>query len=46
MCADPFVTDRTKELEIQPGELFQVCKCQAKKGNCKTIHWEVERFGE
>jgi hypothetical protein len=46
MCVDPFVADRIKELEIQPGELFQVCKRQAKKGNRKTIHWAVERFGE
>ena len=46
MCVDPYVAERIKELEIQPGELFQVCKRQAKKGNRKTIHWAVERFGE
>jgi len=46
MCVAPFVADRIKELEIQPGELFQVCKHQAKKGNRKTIHWVVQRFDE
>lgn len=46
MCVAPFVAERIKELEIQPGELFQVCKRQAKKGNSKTIYWAVERFGE
>lgn len=46
MYVDPFVADRIKELAIQPGELFQVCKRQAKKGNCKTIYWTVEQPGE
>jgi hypothetical protein len=43
MHVPPFVADRIRELEIQPGEVFQVCKRQAKKGNRKTIHWAVER---
>ena len=42
MYVDPFVAERIKELAIQPGELFQVCKRQAKKGNRKTIYWVVE----
>lgn len=46
MCVDPYVAERIKALEIQPGELFLVCKRQAKKGNRKTVHWAVERFGE
>jgi len=46
MCVTPFVAERIKELDIQPGELFLVCKRQAKKGNQKTIHWAVERFGD
>jgi len=43
MHVPPFVADRIRQLEIQPGEVFQVCKLQAKKGNRKTIHWAVER---
>jgi len=39
MYVDPFVADRIKELAIQPGELFQICKRQAKIGNRKTIYW-------
>jgi hypothetical protein len=46
MYVAPFVAERIKELEIQPGEVFQVCKLQAKKGNSRTIHWAVERGGE
>src|SRR3954468_23586373 len=46
MCVAPLVAERIKELEIQPGEMFLVCKHQAKKGNSKTIYWEVDRFGE
>jgi hypothetical protein len=46
MYVDPFVAERIKELAIQPGELFQVCKRQAKKGNRKTIYWAVEQPGE
>jgi len=46
MYVDPLVAERIKELAIQPGELFQVCKRQEKKGNRKTIHWVVERNGE
>jgi hypothetical protein len=46
MCVDPFVADRIKDLGIQPGEFFQVCKRQAKMGNRKTIHWAVQRFDE
>jgi len=46
MYVAPFVAERIKELEIQPGEVFQVCKLQTKKGNSRTIHWAVERNGE
>jgi hypothetical protein len=41
MYVDPFVAARIQELAIQPGELFQICKRQAKKGNRKTIYWVV-----
>ena len=46
MYVDPFVAERIQELAIQPGELFLVCKRQAKKGNRKTIYWAVEQLGE
>jgi hypothetical protein len=46
MYVAPFVAERIKELAIQPGELFQICKRQAKKGNRKTIYWAVEQPGE
>ena len=46
MCVDMSVAERIHELAIQPGELFLVCKRQAKKGNSKTIYWVVERYGE
>jgi len=46
MYVDPIVAERIQELAIQPGELFQICKRQAKKGNRKTIYWVVEQLGE
>jgi hypothetical protein len=46
MYVDPFVAERIRELTIQPGELFQICKRQAKKGNRKTIYWVAEQRGE
>ena len=46
MYVDPFVAERIKELDVQAGELFQICKRQAKKGNRKTICWAVHRYGE
>ena len=46
MHVAPFVAERIKELAIQPGELFQICKHQAKKGNHKTVYWAVEQLGE
>jgi hypothetical protein len=46
MYVAPIVAERIKELEIQPGELFRVCKRQEKKGNRKIVHWAVGRVGE
>ena len=43
MYVDSSVAERIRELEIQPGEVFQLCKRQAKKSNRKTIYWTVER---
>src|SRR5512142_3257064 len=37
MYVDPSVAERIKELDVQPGEIFQICKCQDKKGNPRTI---------
>ena len=46
MYADPAVAERIRELDLQPGELFYVCKRQMKIGNRKTLHWVVERAGD
>ena len=46
MYVDPFVAERIRELAIQPGELFLICKRQAKKGNRRTIYWAVEQLGD
>ena len=43
MYVDPSVAERIKELDVQPGEVFQVCKCQDKVGNRKTVFWLVRR---
>ena len=40
MYVDPFVAERIKELDIQPGELFLVCKRQARKAIARpSIGW-------
>ena len=39
MYVDPLVAERIKELDVQPGEVFQICKCKDKK----TIFWLVRR---
>jgi len=41
MYVDAFVAERIKELDVQPGEIFQT-----KKSNRKTIYWLVHRDGE
>jgi hypothetical protein len=46
MYVAPFVAERIKDLEIQPGELFQVCRRQVKDGNRRIIRWTVLRNGE
>ena len=43
MYVDPSVAEQIKELEVQPGEVFQVCKCQDKIGNRRTVFWLVRR---
>ena len=46
MYVGPSVAERIRELDIQPGELFQVCKQQSRTGNRNTIHWAVGRTEE
>ena len=43
MYVDPSVAEQIKELDVQPGEVFQVCKCQDKIGNRRTVFWLVRR---
>jgi len=43
MYVDPSVAEQIKELKVQPGEVFQVCKCEDKIGNRKTVFWLVRR---
>jgi hypothetical protein len=46
MYVAPIVAERIRELDIQPGEMFQVCKRLAKEGQRKIVRWAVERDGE
>ena len=46
MLVPPVVADRIKELEIKPGEPFQICKQKTRNGHRNNIHWQVERLGE
>src|SRR5579864_1224296 len=46
MYVDPLVAERIKQLDVQPGEVFQICKRQSKKGNRRTIDWLVQRNDE
>jgi hypothetical protein len=46
MLVPPIVAERIKELEIKPGEPFQICKQKTRNGNRNTIRWQVERLGE
>ena len=43
MYVDPSVAEQIKELDLQPGEVFQICKCQDKIGNRRTVFWLVRR---
>lgn len=46
MLVPPVVAERIKELEIQPGEPFQICKQKTRNGHRNSILWQVERLGE
>src|SRR6266550_1663831 len=43
MYVDPSVAEQIKELDVQPEEVFQICKCQDKVGNRRTVFWLVRR---
>jgi hypothetical protein len=43
MYVDSSVAEQIKELGIQPGEVFQVCKCHDKIGNRRIVFWLVRR---
>jgi len=40
------VADRIRELDIGPGEAFEVCKAEAREGNRKWIEWRVRKYDE
>jgi hypothetical protein len=44
MYVAPIVASRISKLEIQPGELFQVCKQEKREGQRKLIQWQVQRL--
>ncbi len=44
MYVAPLVADRLRELDIQPGELFHICKRQVREGSRKTVRWLVDRL--
>ena len=46
MLVPPVVAERIKELEIKPGEPFQICKQKTRNGHRNRILWQVERLGE
>jgi hypothetical protein len=46
MLVPPAVAERINELEIKPGEPFQICKRKTRNGNRSSIDWQVERAGE
>ena len=43
MYVPRFVASRISALEIQPGELFTICKREIKDGQRKSIEWRVTR---
>ena len=43
MYVAPTVASRISDLEIQPGELFHICKKVKKQGTQRLIEWQVER---
>jgi len=39
----PIVERRIQELQIGKGERFEICKAEVKKGNRRSIEWQVSR---
>ncbi len=46
MYVPPFVAERIRELDIGPGESFEICKAEAREGNRKWIEWRVRKYEE
>jgi hypothetical protein len=40
------VGDRIGELQIRPGQPFEICKAEVRDGNRKWIEWFVRRLGD
>ncbi len=40
------VAERIRELDIGPGEAFEICKAEARDGNRKWIEWRVRKYDE
>ncbi len=40
------VAERIRELDIGPGETFEICKAEAREGNRKWIEWRVRKYEE
>jgi hypothetical protein len=39
----PIVEQRIKDLRIEKGEHFEICKAEVKKGNRRSIEWRISR---
>jgi hypothetical protein len=46
MYVAPLVAERIKQLDIQAGELFHICKRRTKNGHRTSVQWLVERPGD
>jgi hypothetical protein len=40
------VADRIRELDIGPGEPFEICKAEARNGNRRWIEWRVRKYDD
>src|SRR5689334_8281925 len=39
----PIVEQKIKDLQIEKGEPFEICKAEVKRGNRRSIEWRVSR---
>ena len=44
MYVPPFVADKIQAEGVVPGDRFELCKTQVKKGNRRSIEWNVRRI--